>query len=414
MSASTPTHIVCQHGPMQGQYAPRFAPLAQRFAQHLERGEEVGASLCVYHRGEMVVDLWGGLANTATRKPWTADSLIVVFSVTKGLVAMALNMAAERGAFEWDAPVARYWPASGQAGKETITVRQLFNHRAGLGGISTPLTLDQLCNPAEAAAVRHALETQAPAWKADALQGYHGISYGLYANEFFSQVCHEPLHTFLHREYLDPLGADVFLGTPQTQDHRIATLYPNSTPAHLGKMVLAAVRGGSTESNVARSFLRGQHAKQAFGNPPTPGGIGVYNQTPVRRHNLAWASATATARGLARAYVPWSMGGQWQGRRYVAEQTIAPLLQRQGWSNQDLVLGKPMGWAQGFLKEDDGVFSPNRASFGHPGMGGALGWCDPSQQLAWGYTMNRCDWRIRSPRALALCEALYRCNVGTR
>jgi CubicO group peptidase (beta-lactamase class C family) len=88
------------------------------------------------------------------------------------------------------------------------------------------------------------------------------------------------------------------------------------------------------------------------------------------------------------------------------------LLARQGWSDCDAVLGKPLGWAQGFLKEDDGVFSPNRTSFGHPGMGGALGWCDPSNQLAFAYTMNRCDWRIRSPRALALCQALYQCQLG--
>ncbi|MFZ3128707.1 MAG: serine hydrolase domain-containing protein [Rhodoferax sp.] len=397
---------------VQGLVAPGFEPLARQFAQSFARGEEIGASLCVYHRGEQVVDLWGGLADTATRAPWTADSLVVVFSATKGLAAMALNLAAERGAFAWDAPVVRYWPAFGQAGKERITVRQLFNHRAGLAAIGTPLTLAQLCDPAHAATVRAALETQPPAWDADAQQGYHGLSYGMYVSAFFAQVCGEPLHTFLHREYLDPLGADVFLGTPPEHDHRVATLYPGSTAGRVGRMLWSALRGGSTETHVARSFLRGSHAKQAFMNPPTPGGIGIYNQPPVRRHNLAWASATATARGLARAYVPWSLGGAWQGRRYVAEQTIAPLLQRQGWSERDLVLGKPLGWAQGFLKEDDGVFSPNRASFGHPGMGGALGWCDPTAQLAFAYTLNRCDWRIRSPRALALCQALYQCDLA--
>jgi CubicO group peptidase (beta-lactamase class C family) len=398
------------NSPVQGQVAAGFEPLAEQFSRAFAHGLETGASLCVYHRGERVVDLWGGLADTASGTPWTADSLIVVFSATKGLAAMALNLAAQRGAFEWDAPVARYWPAFGQSGKERITVRQLFNHRAGLAGISTPLSLAQLCDPAQATTVRAALETQAPAWETDTQQGYHGLSYGMYASLFFEQVCAEPLSTFLHREYLDPLGADVFMGTPPAQDHRVATLYPGSTAARVGNMVWAALRGGSTETHVARSFLSGGHARQAFMNPPTPGGLGIYNQPPVRRHCLAWASATATARGLALAYVPWSLGGQWQGRRFVEQETITPLLQRQGWSERDRVLGKPLGWAQGFLKEDDGVFSPNRASFGHPGMGGALGWCDPQAQLAFAYTMNRCDWRIRSPRAMALCEALYRCE----
>lgn len=398
-------------GPLQGYFSPAFEPLAAQFATAFTTGQEIGASLCVYHRGDMVVDLWGGLADRASAAPWTADSLIVVFSVTKGLAAMALNLAAERGLFAWDRPVADYWPAFAQAGKHRITVRQLFNHRAGLAAITAPLTLAQFCDPAQADATRALLAAQPAAWAPDASQGYHALSFGMYADAFFEMACGEPLGTFLHREYLDPLQADVFMGTPAAQDARVATLYPVTTPQRVGHMVLAALRGGSTESNVARSFLRGGLAKTALTNPPTPGGLQAYNLPPVRRNCLSWASATATARGLARAYVPWSVGGLWQGHRYVAEATITPITQRQGWSECDLVLGKPLGWAQGFLKEDDGVFSPNRASFGHPGMGGALGWCDPTAQLSLGYTMNHCDWRVRSPRALALCQALYRCQL---
>jgi CubicO group peptidase (beta-lactamase class C family) len=131
----------------------------------------------------------------------------------------------------------------------------------------------------------------------------------------------------------------------------------------------------------------------------------------VRRAALAWASATASARGLARAYVPWSVGGAWEGRQWVKPETIAPLLPRQGWAAPDRVLGKPLGWSQGFLKEETTVFSPNPESFGHSGIGGTLGWCDPKAQLAIGYVMNRSDWRVRSPRALALCKALYRCEL---
>ena len=112
------------NSPVQGQVAAGFEPLAEQFSHAFAQGLETGASLCVYHRGERVVDLWGGLADTASGTPWTADTLIVVFSATKGLAAMALNLAAQRGAFDWDAPVARYWPAFGQSGKARITVRQ--------------------------------------------------------------------------------------------------------------------------------------------------------------------------------------------------------------------------------------------------------------------------------------------------
>lgn len=398
-------------GPISGQFAPGFEPLAEQFARHFQTGEEFGASLCVYHRGERVVDLWGGVADVRTRKPWEADTLIVVFSVTKGLAAMALNLAAERGLFEWDRPVADYWPAFGQNGKAAITVRQLFNHRAGLATISTPLTLEQFCDPARKEETRAILAAQKPAWETDKSQGYHAISFGMYADAFFELVAGEPLNVFLHRELLDPVGADVFVGTPEEQDARIATLYPVPDGRRVANMVIAAVRGGSTEANVARSFITGGVAKAALLNPRTRNGMADYNQPPVRRHCLSWASATASARGLARAYAPWSMDGVWQGKRFVSPDTIASVISRQGWSERDLVLGKPLGWAQGFLKEETEVFSPNPESFGHAGMGGALGWCDPKARLSFGYVMNRCDWRIRSPRALALGRALYRCEI---
>jgi CubicO group peptidase (beta-lactamase class C family) len=403
------TRLEAAPAPLQGQYAPAFATLARHFAHTVTSGEEIGAALCVYHHGECVVDLWGGWADRTRRTPWQADSLVVVFSVTKGLAAMALNLAAQQGAFDWDAPVAHYWRGFAQNGKDAITVRQLFNHRAGLASLHTPLGLAQCCDPGQRSAVRTVLEQQAPAWQPGSAQGYHALSFGLYASEFFSQAVGEPLADFLQREYLAPLGADVHLGTPASEDPRIATLYPVSDVVRVGCMVWAALRGGSAESAVARSFLSGQDAKGAFSNPAAPQGLGAYNQPPVRRAALAWASATASARGLARAYVPWSVGGTWQGRQWVRPHTIAPLHERQSWAAPDRVLGKPLGWSQGFLKEEATVFSPNPESFGHSGIGGTLGWCDPKAQLAIGYVMNRSDWRVRSPRALNLCRILYGC-----
>jgi CubicO group peptidase (beta-lactamase class C family) len=390
---------------VKGSCAPEFERVARQFSRHFETGQEVGAALCVYQRGEVVVDLWGGLADPDTRTPWTADTLCVVFSVTKGLTAMALNLAAERGRFEWDEPVASYWPAFGQSGKQSITVRQLFNHQAGLAALSTPLTLTQYCDPEQRMAIRAALEQQAPA--VPTRQAYHALSFGMYADHFFEIVCGESVGTYLHREWLDPLLADVFMGTPAAQDHRVATLLPVKNGTRLRQMLWAALRGGSTEANVARSVLRGGLAKQALTNPA--GDMADYNYAPARRCCLPWASATATARGLARAYLPWSMGGQWQGRSWISPATVEQVMDRQSWSERDLVLGKALGWSQGFVKEEAGVFSPNPESFGHPGIGGPLGWCDPREQLAIGYTLNRSDWRVRSPRALALCAAIYQC-----
>lgn len=396
----------------QGTYADGFAPLAERFAGQLRSGAEVGAALSVYWRGERVVDLWGGQADVQQARPWARDTRIVVFSATKGLAAMALALLADRGQLDWDAPVARYWPGFGAAGKQAITVRTLVNHRAGLVAIDRPLAMEDCLLPQRQDAFVHTLEQQAPAWAPGTRQGYHAVTFGMYVGELFRRIAGEPIGGFLQRELFEPLGADVSLGTPPAADARIATLYSPGTASRLWRMLGAALRPGNPEGRILRASLRPPaFPRRAFGTPALgAAGVGAYNLPPVRRAELAWASATASADGLARAYLPFAHGGVHAGRRYLRPETLAPVYQRQGWSERDLVLHKPLGWSQGFLKEETRLFSPRPESFGHSGLGGALGWCDPVNQIAFGYVMNHLDWRVRSPRAVALCHALYDCE----
>ena len=399
--------------PCGGACAPGFEPVVERFAAQLRAGEEVGAGLAVYHRGRCVVDLWGGQADVARETPWTRDTRIVVFSVTKGLAAMALALLADRGQLDWDAPVATYWPGFAASGKQSITVRTLANHRAGLVRLDERLTMDDCVLPERRDGLVRALERQRPAWEPGTAQGYHAITFGMYVRELFERIAGEDLGVFLRRELFEPLGADVSLGTPAEIDPRIATLYQPRTSTRLVHVLAAAVRGvDSNELRIVRAGLRRRSLpRAAFLNPrPGPEGIAEYNSPRVRRAVLAWASATASAAGLARAYVPFAAAGKAFGKTYLQASTLAPVYARQSWSERDLVLHKPVGWSQGFLKEETRLFSPNRESFGHAGMGGALGWCDPVAGLAFGYVMNRMDWRVRSPRAIALCHALYACE----
>lgn len=399
--------------PAEGTIEPGFEPLARVFAEHLRTGDEIGAALCVHHRGRPVVDLWGGVADVTTGRPWRESTRIVVFSVTKGLAAMALNLLADRGRFDWDAPVATYWPELAQAGKEGLSARTLFNHRGGLLALSEPLTMDDCLDPARASHVRGVLERQRPAWAPGETQGYHAVTYGMYARELFERIAGETMGAFLRRELFEPLGADVSLGTSSDVDASIATLYPPTIGRRVTGMLGAVLRGGdSNEARVARQLVaRGSFVRGAFGNPrPGPRGMAEYNDVPVRRAELAWASATASARGLSRAYLPFASGGTFEGRTYLKPETLAPIHRRQSWSERDLVLQKPLGWSQGFLKEETRLFCPHPESFGHAGMGGALGWSDPVSEITFGYVMNRLDWRVRSPRAVALCRALYDCD----
>jgi CubicO group peptidase (beta-lactamase class C family) len=398
--------------PALGSYADGFEPLARRFASQLRDGSEIGAGLCVFQRGECVADLHGGLADVVAGRAWGADTRIVVFSVTKGLAAMALLMLADRGKLAWDEPVATYWPGFARSGKERVTVRTLLSHRAGLLALDVPLTLVDCTSPERVDVVRHALEDQRPAWEPGAKQGYHALTFGMYASALFQSIAGESIGTFLRRELFEPLDSDACLGTPPSEDARVAQLYPPAGRERFFHIALAALRGGSTETRVARELVRrGSLTRRAFANPRGRGdGVLEYNDVPVRRAELAWASATASARGLARAYLPFASGGRAAGREYVRQSTLEPIYARESWSDRDLVLQKPLGWSHGFVKEEPHVFSPNPEAFGHPGMGGALGWCDPAREIALGYVMNRMDWRIRSPRAVALCRALYECE----
>ncbi len=399
--------------PARGRYADGFEPVARCFAQQLARGAEIGAAFSVYHRGVQVVDTWGGLADVATRRPWERDTRIVVFSVTKGLAAMGMHLLADRGVFDWDAPVATYWPSFGQQGKHELSVRTLLNHRAGLPCLDVPLTLADCVDPGRKGHVLRALEAQAPAWSPGSEQGYHALTFGLYVSELFARLSGEPLGQFLQRELFEIVGSDARLGTPADLDLRQATLYAPSTKDRLlqlaGGLVFARE---SPEVRITRDALSpGSMVRRAFTNP-SPGDRGAlaYDDVAVRRAELAWASATASADGLARAYLPFARGGRHEGRQLFSAASLAAVERRQSWSERDRLLKKALGWSQGFLKEERQTFSPNPQSFGHAGMGGSLGWCDPEADLTIGYVMNAMDGRVRSPRALALCRALYECE----
>jgi CubicO group peptidase (beta-lactamase class C family) len=399
--------------PALGTYAEGFGPLARVFAEHLASGQEIGAALAIHHRGELVVDLWGGSADLKNRRPWTERSRINVFSATKGVAAMALHLLADRGRLAWDAPVSTYWPGFARNGKESITIRTLLGHRGGLCCLDTPLALSATIDQARRDEVREALEAQRPAWRPGEDQGYHAITFGMYAKELFERIAGESMGGFLRRELLDPLGSDFHLGTPELLDDDVATLYaPSATTRLVKTLATALVDPHGNVARVARDTLRtASMSRRAFLNPrlDLPGGLTAYNGTRVRRGEMPWGNGTATARGLSRAYLPFASRGVHAGRRYLREESFAHAYGRDGWSERDRVLHKPLGWTCGFLKEELHLFSPVRESFGHAGMGGALGWCDPVNELTFGYVMNRMDFRVRSPRALALCHALYDC-----
>jgi len=390
---------------IRGEVHPRFRRVREVFEANFRRRAEVGASACAWVDGEKVVDLWGGLADVRTARPWREDTLGFLFSSTKGLTALALLMLADRGKLDHDARVADYWPEFARSGKDAITVRQLLNHRSGLSAIDRPLTLDDLEDPAR---VAPALEAQEPMWEPGTQQGYGGVSFGAYAAELFRRIEGRTLGRFLAEEVAAPLGADLHLGLPAEAEERVATVIPPRRRDMLLRGLPRLVWGRGVEGRVFRAFAdRSSPTSRAFSNPAELGPRGLHNvNTPrVHRMELPWMNGIANARSLALVYAVLA-GAAPDRVRLVAPELLEEVQRRQSWQ-VDRVLCKPMGFSLGFVKEESHLFSPYAETFGHPGAGGCVGLADPPRRLAFAYVMNRMDWRLRSPRCLALCHAVY-------
>jgi CubicO group peptidase (beta-lactamase class C family) len=398
---------------VEGSVHPRFVPVRDEFVRSFSNGSETGAGLSVWHDGEHVVDLWGGIRDRERQLPYEADTLSTFFSVTKGMTAICFLMLADRGLFDYDAPLSTYWPAFAASDKQTITGRMFLSHRSGLLGFRERITLDHLDGaPDELTAI---LERTRPVWTPGAHQGYHAVSYGLYAAELFRRITGESIGTFFRREVSGPLKADVYLGLPEALESRVAKMYPLT---HAERLTVALpdilIRGGA-EARILMSVLRKGDSLLAFAEPHDLGASGIdhFNTRRVHAMELPWANGLGSARGLCRVYAALANGGSLDGVTLVRPELLAPLMERQSWSSRDRVLNRPMGWSLGFVKEDPGVFSTHSTtSFGHPGIGGMLGWCDPERKLAIGYLTVKMAHQVRSPRALSLCRIIDAC-VGS-
>lgn len=397
---------------IHGTVAPGFEPVRDAFRENFELRGEIGASVAAYVDGRKVVELWAGKADTGTGRTWNQDTAGVIFSSTKGLVATAFLMLEDRGLIDLDKKVAHYWPEFGRDGKADITVRTLLNHRAGLCAVDEKVTLEDFLDPQKIEAV---IVKQVPLWKPGTDQGYGATAFGMYAQPLFQRVAGETLGTFLRREVFTPLNADVNLGLPLDQNARIATLYPVTREGVLFKMLPLVARGVGVEGELYRSVLfgKGSAPRRAFTNPlhGKPGMLRL-NEPAIRAMELPWMNALATADGLARVYGALGRGGELDGHRLVSEAAIGRVTPKQSWSNHDRVLCKPLGFSQGYTKDEAHLISPHDAAFGHTGAGGSVGFADPIHKLGMGYVMNRMDHHVRSPRCIALCHAMYQSLNG--
>ncbi len=375
---------------IHGTHDPAFRHVYQTFAEHFSRHPngglpELGAAVCVEVDGARVVDLWGGYADVARTRPWTADTLACVCSCTKGMTAIAMHRLAEQGRVDYDAPVAQYWPEFAAAGKERVTVRHLLTHSAGLPRLRDALPAGGIF---DWGTVVDAFAAEEPMWEPGTAHGYHTLSFGHLNGEVIRRVDGRDLGTMFREDIAAPFGIDFFIGTPSSEDHRVAEL---ALP-HEGSVLAAVARAAVGLDPLAVQ----RYDDPALLTPP------VLNSVPWRRAQIPGANGHASARGLARAY----------GALVNDEGLLRPDTLRATTTPQvhgfDRTRNEITEYGLGFATEGaPSAFRFGSRGFGHGGAYGSLGYGDPDARLSIGFVFNQLGEPQGDGRAKRLVEAAF-------
>lgn len=390
---------------VEGGTEPGWESVADAFRANFQAGTEVGAACSVYHRGVKVVDLWGGFRDPATSARWKEDTLVLVFSTTKGMSSLAVAVAHSQGLFDYDDKVAVYWPEFAQGGKADVTVRQLFSHQAGLCAIDEPMDLDLLADPDLVAA---AIAKQVPAWEPGTKHGYHGLSLGWYESEIVRRV--DPQHRTIGRFFADevagPLDLEFYIGLPDdVPDDRIAVMqgqwYRTMMLANLNKLPFKFVKGFLNPKSITA---------RTFANPKILGMPIRYNDREMRRIELPASNGIGQVRSIAKAYGEFATGGKALGIDAVTMHALTDAATPPSDGTYDLVLHDHTVFSLGFLKPWEHLQFGSEHAFGTPGAGGSFGFADPELGLGFAYGMNRMDYYLYDdPREKRLREAAVGC-----
>ncbi|WP_405597208.1 MULTISPECIES: serine hydrolase domain-containing protein [unclassified Streptomyces] len=383
-----------QHAPgIQGHCDARFDAVRAAFEENFDEREELGAAVTVLVDGAPVVDLWGGWADAARTRAWERDTVVNVWSTTKGPTALCAHILIDRGLLDPDAPVATYWPEFAAAGKEGVLVRHLLSHRAGLAGLREPHSLEQLFDW-ELTTSR--LAAQEPWWEPGSVSGYHALTYGFLVGEVVRRVSGLLPGAFLEREVTGPLGIDFTIGLPDKEAGRAAELvHP---------------RARATSEQAAIFAQLAPAALAALTNPVA--GASEANTAAWRAAEIPAANGHGTARAVAALYAIVAGKGRLGDRQILSPEGAERIREGQG-SCRDLVLGSgfthetELGLGL-WLSGPNGSYGPNPRAVGHDGFGGSFGSADPESGVAMGYVMNRMGPHIADdPRKMALISAVY-------
>lgn len=387
-----------------------YGKLVDVFRRNMTSGQEIGAAVVVYRDGRKIADLWGGYRNGITKEPWQEDTLVNVFSTTKGVAALSVALAASRGLISYDAKVADYWPEFAQGGKDAITVRQLLSHQGGLAVIRPTLTLNELADPAT---LSEKLAAQVPGWAPGTRHGYHAITIGWYENELIRRVdpAGRTLGCFFAEEIAKPLRLDFYMGLPDSVDRdRVAYLHAWTFAEMLLHLNLLPLRFVAGLLNPFSLEARAVTPGKGLDKP------GYLNREELRTLEMPGMGGIGTARSIAKRYGSAATGGSQIGLSPDIFDNLTRLPKPPTDGLRDKIIHLDTLYSLGFMKPyPKQVFGSSERAFGTPGTGGSFGFADPDTGIGFAYVMNRMGFHPWSdPRELWLRHTLFHDILGAR
>jgi CubicO group peptidase (beta-lactamase class C family) len=381
---------------VHGSCASDFVGVRDAFERNFALRNEVGAAVAVWVDGDLVVNLWGGWADAARSRPWKQDTLSTVLSGTKGLTSTCVHQLADRGELDLQAPVARYWPEFGQAGKQDITLAMVMSHQSGVIGPRTRMSWEKV---ADWDYVCDQLAIAEPWWEPGTAQGYHMTTFGFILGEVLRRVTGRTVGQYLRTEIAEPIGADVHIGLSPAGQRRCAE---RVNKPHI-RQLLAAVKAPGYPTRLD------EHPKAALaismGFAPDDE-LGSNDLQLWRQLEFPGTNGQVSALGLATFYNALAQ------EKLLSREHMDLVRQCQGGFETDLVLGPRVadhGWGLGYMLNQRAINGPNPRIFGHGGLGGSFGFVDLEHRIGYAYVPNRFDATKANadPRSLVLSNAVY-------
>ncbi|MEV0677848.1 serine hydrolase domain-containing protein [Actinosynnema sp. NPDC050436] len=391
--------------------------VADVFRANFEADGEVGAACSVYVGGRPVVNLWGGLADRETARPWREDTVVQVASTTKGAAAICAHLLVRRGELDLDAPVTRYWPEFGASGKEDVPVRWLLSHQVGLPIVDGPLTFEQAC---EWDPVIRALEAQKPLWTPGTEHVYHSVTFGFLVGELVRRITGKSLGRFFADEVAAPLGLSAWIGLPEEQEDRVSPLH-FAAPFSLEELLAGMIASTGLDADTVTAWVTAVWGADSVQARAGELGGALDNSTPYfltrawRAAEFPAANMIADAHSIARMYA--ATVSDVDGVRLLDPPTVERMTEIQ--TDKTPMHGLPPGltipadrsfnMSLGFWRSCEPMPMLGPASFGHPGSGGSIGFADPEATVGFAYTTNLWNFRPDDPRAANLAKAVRNC-----